>query len=380
MPFNWPKCGPALSLSRQSRPSTLEVSHLRRARIMLSQSLAWLEREKPLQDSGAVLPKLEGKPNDFPLVAREGEVEVPRPEPQDVIAPLIDASYGIAQEHDCTPRTCETPSTCPAFSVENGPGKNAGKGEVVEAPIPCDAVNEECPSVSDHSRSADVQITGMTLPSENSFVLVNPERQDEAAASVSSIPLTNCYSGLSEGEVRVSPKVLFERKSSTLRSGASVGRCVSRHLDRIKETGEGLDSQKKVNGQGSSSPADFGQIVLVETRCAMERQDIARSASDQMKLQQVGETGVREKSEGDANGEKLAGDAVGATSGDTKGSVEGKARRRDLRFQEVAHGRFLEGRLVYRQTFVVRSYEVGLEKTASVDTLTNLFQVLQDRR
>lgn len=38
-------------------------------------------------------------------------------------------------------------------------------------------------------------------------------------------------------------------------------------------------------------------------------------------------------------------------------------------------GRFLEGRLVFRQTFVIRSYEIGPDKTATMETLMNLLQV-----
>uniref|UniRef100_A0A5B7AT67 Acyl-[acyl-carrier-protein] hydrolase n=1 Tax=Davidia involucrata TaxID=16924 RepID=A0A5B7AT67_DAVIN len=38
------------------------------------------------------------------------------------------------------------------------------------------------------------------------------------------------------------------------------------------------------------------------------------------------------------------------------------------------HGRFVEGRFVYRQTFVIRSYEIGPDKTATMETLMNLLQ------
>ncbi|KAL4192226.1 hypothetical protein AMTRI_Chr06g192880 [Amborella trichopoda] len=38
-------------------------------------------------------------------------------------------------------------------------------------------------------------------------------------------------------------------------------------------------------------------------------------------------------------------------------------------------GRFVEKQLVYRQTFVIRSYEVGPDKTASMETLMNLLQM-----
>uniref|UniRef100_A0A1D1Y1Q6 Acyl-[acyl-carrier-protein] hydrolase n=1 Tax=Anthurium amnicola TaxID=1678845 RepID=A0A1D1Y1Q6_9ARAE len=37
-------------------------------------------------------------------------------------------------------------------------------------------------------------------------------------------------------------------------------------------------------------------------------------------------------------------------------------------------GRFVEDRLVYRQTFVIRSYEIGPDKTATMETLMNLLQ------
>lgn len=37
-------------------------------------------------------------------------------------------------------------------------------------------------------------------------------------------------------------------------------------------------------------------------------------------------------------------------------------------------GRFVEGWFVYRQTFVIRSYEIGPDKTATMETLMNLLQ------
>ncbi|BBN01865.1 fatty acyl-ACP thioesterase B [Marchantia polymorpha subsp. ruderalis] len=40
----------------------------------------------------------------------------------------------------------------------------------------------------------------------------------------------------------------------------------------------------------------------------------------------------------------------------------------------VTQGRMMENLLLYRQTFVIRSYEVGADKTASIETLMNLFQ------
>lgn len=38
-------------------------------------------------------------------------------------------------------------------------------------------------------------------------------------------------------------------------------------------------------------------------------------------------------------------------------------------------GSFVEDMFVYRQTFVIRSYEIGPDKTATMETLMNLLQV-----
>lgn len=42
---------------------------------------------------------------------------------------------------------------------------------------------------------------------------------------------------------------------------------------------------------------------------------------------------------------------------------------------QLRQGRLVENKVVYRQTFVIRSYEVGADKTVSIDTFNNLFQV-----
>ena len=38
-------------------------------------------------------------------------------------------------------------------------------------------------------------------------------------------------------------------------------------------------------------------------------------------------------------------------------------------------GKFVEARLVYRQQFVIRSYEIGPDRTATMETIMNLLQV-----
>lgn len=42
----------------------------------------------------------------------------------------------------------------------------------------------------------------------------------------------------------------------------------------------------------------------------------------------------------------------------------------------LRQGRLVESRLVYRQTFVIRSYEIGADRTASIETMMNHFQVI----
>lgn len=43
-------------------------------------------------------------------------------------------------------------------------------------------------------------------------------------------------------------------------------------------------------------------------------------------------------------------------------------------------GRFVDDRFVYRQTFIIRSYEIGPDKTATMETLMNLLQVSSSLR
>ncbi|KAG0609216.1 hypothetical protein M758_8G167200 [Ceratodon purpureus] len=46
----------------------------------------------------------------------------------------------------------------------------------------------------------------------------------------------------------------------------------------------------------------------------------------------------------------------------------------DVPVDALRQGRLVESRLVYRQTFVIRSYEIGADRTASIDTFMNHFQ------
>ncbi|XP_077228158.1 palmitoyl-acyl carrier protein thioesterase, chloroplastic-like [Tasmannia lanceolata] len=46
----------------------------------------------------------------------------------------------------------------------------------------------------------------------------------------------------------------------------------------------------------------------------------------------------------------------------------------DVPFHSFNLGRFVEDQFVYRQTFVIRSYEIGPDKTATMETLMNLLQ------
>ncbi len=51
------------------------------------------------------------------------------------------------------------------------------------------------------------------------------------------------------------------------------------------------------------------------------------------------------------------------------------AGKTEVPVDALRQGRLVEARLVYRQTFVIRSYEVGADKTASIETLMHHFQV-----
>lgn len=74
------------------------------------------------------------------------------------------------------------------------------------------------------------------------------------------------------------------------------------------------------------------------------------------------------------NGRKVNGDSVGETSyvGLKKSEVINNNK------EDLVHtcmlGKFVEGRLVYKQTFIIRSYEIGPDKTATMETLMNLLQ------
>lgn len=87
------------------------------------------------------------------------------------------------------------------------------------------------------------------------------------------------------------------------------------------------------------------------------------------------------------NGKKVNGVHVGGAatlfSGDRKGGgllveessgVEGGGGG-DKPLHDCLLGRFLEDKFVYGQTFIIRSYEIGPDKTATMETLMNLLQV-----
>ena len=68
------------------------------------------------------------------------------------------------------------------------------------------------------------------------------------------------------------------------------------------------------------------------------------------------------------NGKKVNGALV--SESDTMLNVDSDESLKNFKL-----GRFVEKRLVYRQTFVIRSYEIGPDKTATMETLMNLLQV-----
>lgn len=61
-------------------------------------------------------------------------------------------------------------------------------------------------------------------------------------------------------------------------------------------------------------------------------------------------------------------------------ALEAEKQRRhektEVPVDALRQGRLVESRLVYRQTFVIRSYEIGADRTASIETMMNHFQVM----
>lgn len=56
-------------------------------------------------------------------------------------------------------------------------------------------------------------------------------------------------------------------------------------------------------------------------------------------------------------------------------TINGKKVKGDEMKDEFVFGRFVEARFVFRQAFVIRSYEIGPDQTATMETLMNLLQV-----
>lgn len=79
------------------------------------------------------------------------------------------------------------------------------------------------------------------------------------------------------------------------------------------------------------------------------------------------------------NGKKVNGvhvEEAGSLLGNKNSGAEVvKDRGSDASLHSCLHGKFVEDKFVYRQTFVIRSYEIGPDKTATMETLMNLLQV-----
>lgn len=56
--------------------------------------------------------------------------------------------------------------------------------------------------------------------------------------------------------------------------------------------------------------------------------------------------------------------------------VEAATVHKPVALDTLRRGKLVEHDLVYRQTFVIRSYEAGFDKIASIETIANLFQVM----
>lgn len=74
------------------------------------------------------------------------------------------------------------------------------------------------------------------------------------------------------------------------------------------------------------------------------------------------------------NGRKVNGIPV-ATEAETTATLKKVVIHGRAETAASLMGRFVDGRFVYRQTFIIRSYEIGPDKTATMETLMNLLQV-----
>lgn len=57
--------------------------------------------------------------------------------------------------------------------------------------------------------------------------------------------------------------------------------------------------------------------------------------------------------------------------------LDWKPRKPDMLVDTFGFGRIIQDGLVFRQNFLIRSYEIGADRTASIETLMNHLQVTQ---
>lgn len=118
--------------------------------------------------------------------------------------------------------------------------------------------------------------------------------------------------------------------------------------------------------------------VAVSNYCSKQRRSFCfsvRSASVPSSRKSVGTINI--------NGNKVNGISVGENpilgtggkriSSEILGNGNGGG---DDDLHECLLGKFVEKRFVYRQSFIIRSYETGPDGTATMETLMNLLQVI----
>ncbi|KAG6513167.1 palmitoyl-acyl carrier protein thioesterase, chloroplastic-like [Zingiber officinale] len=97
----------------------------------------------------------------------------------------------------------------------------------------------------------------------------------------------------------------------------------------------------------------------------------------EFRVQASGGNGSKQASVDRVNGRKVNGVVHGSEASSSAGN--GTAVRQvddggEVSMHAYRLGRFVEDRFVYRQTFVIRSYEIGPDETATMETLLNLLQ------
>jgi hypothetical protein len=147
-----------------------------------------------------------------------------------------------------------------------------------------------------------------------------------------------------------------------------------RHKERLI-TRIGSSSSDAI-AASSTAAADHHKADLPDVHLLPRPAAAAAAAATDHESQQAG-TSYGSSPGAAANHSRINGKSSNSSS--TNGSiasVQSAGMIPAVSIDSLRRGRLIENGCVYRQTFVIRSYEVGFDRTASIETLANLFMVV----